>query len=186
MHAIHRYLLVLGSLAVLSMGSANAQVGPALAEPGAWREQKLDFDYMGFTEHYSCLGLQDKLWRILRELGARSDASVFDTFCPERSARVDRMPTVRLQFAALFPGMFSGPIAGQAVAPVVGAWKSVNLVGTGKLDSDECELMEQITSDVLPHFSVRNLQKAASCAPHVRTLTALRLEVFAPLPGAAR
>jgi hypothetical protein len=181
----------LGSVFLASIGilASAAQASPSSAEPGAWKEQELSFDFMGFTDHYTCSGLQEKMRLVLRELGARSDLRVFEPSCLDQSLRTHPIPSVRMQFASLVPGpgaqAGAGTNAGTSAAPVAGAWKRVDLVGAGKLDKDECELVEQIVSDLLPHFAVRNVQRPANCVPHTRTLTALQLEVFAPLPQPA-
>jgi hypothetical protein len=167
------------ALSVLSGAGAAAEASGAPGEAGVWKEQRLDFDYIGFTDHYACRGLQGKVSLVLHELGARPDMSVVETGCIDEARRTDPVPGVRLQFASLAPDAAAG-------APVAGAWKRVDLVGPGKLDAEECELMGQIATELLPHFVVRNVQQPARCAPHMRTRTALRLEVFAPLAPPAR
>ncbi len=41
--------------------------------PAVWKEQHLEFSYMGRTARYSCEGLRDKMRSLLLDLGARRD-----------------------------------------------------------------------------------------------------------------
>src|SRR5579863_2263750 len=67
---------------LLPAGPARAEpTGSPDGEPGVWQEHQVDFPYLGFTSHYSCDGLQDKLQLLLRQLGARSDAKVLSYGC---------------------------------------------------------------------------------------------------------
>jgi hypothetical protein len=176
------------ALGLTLVAGAAAAVEPAAGQPGIWKTQSLDFAYMGFTDHYTCDGLYDRMRVVLRELGARNDMNVMSYGCIDadttrRSLRENRFPSVKLDFAALYP-QEAGAAAGDS-AGVPGTWKSVNLVGPGKLAADECELIEQVVREVLPHFAVRNVDKPRGCVPHQYTANyALRLEVFAPVAAA--
>jgi hypothetical protein len=111
---------------------------------------------------------------VLRLMGARADASSV-TGCGDNPRFVDRFPYVHAHFATLVPAP-----AGAAPA-VAGQWREVDLVGSGKLDPNECELMEQIVDQLVPRFAARNVAKPGSCVPHTETRTlALHMEVFAP------
>lgn len=174
-----------GLLSCAAVSGAQAQAAPAA--PGLWQEQDLVFDYMGFTDHYSCSGLRQKMIIVLRTLGARPDFEATEWGCADTTRRPSAMtfPATHLKFASLAPvGEGSASAAASTTAaggPVNGVWKTVNLIGNNGLDLDECELVEQISHDLLPHFAVRNVQKPSSCMPHSRsTNNAWRLEVFVP------
>lgn len=158
---------------------ASPARAPLASEPGVWKEQDLQFDYLGFTMHYSCSGLRERMLLVLRLLGARAEAGDV-AGCGDYPRAIERFPYVRARFATFVPADPS------AAATVPGQWRSVDLVGLGKLDANECELMEQIIQQVLPRFAVRNIGKPANCVPHQETRTeALRLDVFGPLAQAA-
>jgi hypothetical protein len=188
MHAI-RWTAGLLALTLALAAGPGAAAEPSAGQPGVWKPQSLDFDYMGFTDHYTCDGLHDRMRVVLRELGARKDMNVMSYGCSSdstrRALREDRFPAAKLDFAALFP-QDAAPAPDAAGDATAGAWKSVNLVGSGKLDPEECELIEQVVREVLPHFAVRKVEQPQSCVPHQSTRTyALRLEVFAPVTAAA-
>jgi hypothetical protein len=174
--AVAGFLLACACAAPATEPAASQPVTQAVTASAAqWKAQDVTFTYMGFTAHYSCTGLRERMLIVLRELGAGKPMELMDYGCADETFHRDRMPTVHMQFSSLQPG--------SGAAPVSGYWKQVNLVGPGKLDSGECELMEQIVSDVLPHFTVRNVDKVPACMPHAPTLvTAMRLEVFMPVP----
>jgi hypothetical protein len=182
METVRRHALAAGAVLLLTLLAAGAMAQTAKPQAGTWKEQEFDFQYSGFTSHYTCGGLREKMLVVLQELGARPGYTVQELYCGYPETLREHFPTVKLRFAALLP-LAQGAAAGGAT--VDGAWKPVNLVGLNKLDRDECELAEQIAQDLLPLFAVRNVQKQTGCVPHQETINAmLRLEVFAPLAAA--
>lgn len=161
--------------------------GAAAAEPAVWKDQELVLDYMGFTTHYSCDGLRDRVRAVLLQLGARADLEVTSSGCVRAAGGPERFPRVDAHFATLQPAPAPASAPGAGAAPAVsGAWKSLNLAGRDGLGPGECELAEEVVRTVLPHFTVRNLDVHAPCVPHAETIAlGLRMEVFAPLPAAA-
>jgi len=165
-----RQVRALGCAFAIAMLAAT---GARAAEPGVWKDQEMVLDYMGFTTHYSCDGLRDKVRAVLLQLGARPDLSVTSSGCTRPSGGPERFPRVEAHFATLQPA--AAPVPGS------GAWKSVNLGGPRGLAEGECELAEEIVRTVLPHFAVRNVDFHAPCVPHAETIgLSLKLEVFAP------
>ena len=164
---------ILFLVALVSL-QAHAQAADATAVAAQWKPQELDFDLMEFTAEYSCQGLHGKMQLLLQALGAQPGAELVELGCMEPGFRGTRMPTVKMRFASLHPADGSGPQRG--------AWKSVNLVGIGKFDNTECELLEAVSRQVLPRFTVRNVQDLPPCFPHTQTLVpSFKLEVFAPV-----
>jgi len=190
--------------------TAAAGTAAAPIEAGTWKEQDFDFDFIGFTAHYTCSGLRERVLLVLRLLGARAD-SVSATTCADAPGFFDPFPRVRAHFAALAPAAPGAAADGapgttthdpahataQAKADAVahasagaggavpGQWRSVNLVGLGRLDPTECELLAQVLDEVVPLFATRNAAPPPRCLPHQETRTAaLRLEVFAPSAAA--
>ncbi len=148
------------------------------AESAAWQEQDIVLDYQGFTTHYSCDGLRDRVREVLLRLGARPDLTVSASGCVRLSGP-ELFPTVHAHFASLRPA--PAPASGS------GDWKSLNLGGNMGLDPGECELAEEIVRTVLPHFAVRNADPAPHCVPHQSSaVLSLKLEVFAPPASVAR
>lgn len=163
------------ALALLALGIALADA-PA-AQPGQWQAQDLQFDYQGFTTHYSCDGLAERVRMVLLLLGARSDLQVTSLGCSAPPGHPDMFPSLRLQFATLQPGAPAGAASGH--------WKAVNLGGMHALAPGECELAEQIVATVLPRFSVRNVGRPPVCVPHEAAASlSVPLEVFVADEGA--
>ena len=158
----------LAALAVPRTGVAQAaaQDAPATAtQPAVWTARELRFIYQGFTTHYSCNGLRDKVRQALLALGARPDLSVRESACASPAGRPDPFPGVNIKLQVLKP--WDGAAAADA-PPVPAHWKSVDL----KLNRDplheagDCELLEQIKQTLLPLFTSRNVQYSSNCVPH--------------------
>jgi hypothetical protein len=146
-----------------------------------WTPKELTFVFMGFTAHYSCDGLQDKIRHVLGELGARGDFKVDYYGCSSSFGRPDPFPGVRIRMHVLQPAA-----ADDKSAEVVGArWQRTNL----RLDKDpvweasDCELLEQIRQKILPLFATRNVDFASNCVPHQAYLgTRLSADLLFPVP----
>jgi hypothetical protein len=127
--------------------------------PAEWTPKVLNFVYKhGFTTHYSCEGLRDKMKDILTRLGA-GDIQIRSTGC------------INLAGPDVFPGVYVRmnvlqPAHEWAIGRTVPAhWKKVDLL-TGRDPVDaagDCELVAQIKQDVLPLFVTRNVDYSATC-----------------------
>ena len=167
----------------LPVWAASAQSAPPRAEVenAAWTAKELTFVFMGFTAHYSCDGLRDKIRHVLGELGARSDFKVDYYGCSSPFGRPDPFPGVRIKMQVLQPAG-----ANEQSADLVGAhWRRVDL----HLDKDpvweaaDCELLEQIKQKILPLFATRAVDFASNCVPHQAYLgTRLAAELLFPDP----
>jgi hypothetical protein len=145
-------------------GAADTAATPTDARSAVWTPKELTFVFMGFTAHYSCDGLRDKIQHVLGELGARSDFKVDYYGCSSPFGSPDPFPGVRIKMQVLQPAG-----ANDRSADVVGAhWQRVDL----HLDKDpvweasDCELLEQIKQKILPLFATRNVAFASNCVPH--------------------
>src|SRR5437762_588859 len=100
------------TLAVVAAHTCGAATPPQSGSPAApvtgipmaavWREQHLEFFYMGRTSRYSCDGLRDKVRAMLLDLGARRDLKISAAGC-EDSGRVGRKspaPSLYITFSA--------------------------------------------------------------------------------------
>ena len=144
--------------------AAESAVAAADAETAVWTPKELTFVFMGFTAHYSCDGLQDKIRHVLGQLGARSDFKVDYYGCSSPFGTPDPFPGVRIRMHVLQPAA-----ADNKSAELVGArWQRTSL----RLDKDpvweasDCELLEQIRQKILPLFATRNVDFASNCVPH--------------------
>jgi hypothetical protein len=186
------------ALAVVALGygtAATAAAGdaPAVAadaQSAVWAPKELRFTYQGFTTHYSCDGLREKVRAALLALGARKkDLSVQEWGCSTPSGRPDPFPAVSIKVQVLQPVVAATAADATRVAA---HWKAVDL----RLDRDplsqsgDCELLEQIKQSILPLFSTRNVEYSSNCVPHQLSAggTRLRAEVLvsdAPGTGSA-
>jgi hypothetical protein len=150
---------------LLIYGLAAAADPPAVsgdAASGVWTPKELYFQYQGFTTHYSCDGLTDKIKHVVRELGARGDFQVHPSGCSSPDGRPDPFPGVTIKMSVLQPAPDG------AAGSVPAHWQRVDL----KLDKDpvweagDCELLEQVKQKLLPLFATRNVDFASNCVPH--------------------
>ncbi len=168
-------------LALAPAAVAAAEQAPAPQPVAAeWREHEIIFNYQDFTTQFSCLGLREKMRKILDALGVRDDAKVSMYGCSAPVFRVAPAVSLKLRFATLHP------IAAESQAePVAGAWAAVDL-SRGKqrfLDRGDCALVERVRDQVLPAFAHEIVEDRTRCIPHRidGSGPVLRLRVLQPL-----
>lgn len=165
----------------LAAAAAESTPAPADAQAAVWARKELSFVFMGFTTHYSCDGLRDKIRHALTVFGARGDFQLSYSGCSSSYGTPDPFPGVHITMHVLQPAG-----AGESGAEVVGThWRRVDL----HLDRDpvweasDCELLEQIKQKILPLFATRNVDFASNCVPHQAYLgTRLSAELLFPDP----
>jgi hypothetical protein len=169
--------------ALLGSSAAFADDSAASQEPGVWQKHQYSFAFMGFTTTYSCDGLADKLKRLLLAAGARKDVKSQPGACASPFGRPDKFARADLTFYTLAPGTEQAADA-QAVA---GTWRSVTFAARSprELATGDCELVEQFKTNVLPMFTIRNLNNQTTCVPHQESgsVINLKFESFAAPPG---
>ncbi|HEY7963314.1 MAG TPA: hypothetical protein VID49_04310 [Steroidobacteraceae bacterium] len=157
---------------------ADTQAEGSAGVPAVWTAKELRFVYMGFTSHYSCDGLRDKIRVILTDFGARDDLQVSEGPCTDLG-RPTRFPGVNIKINVLQP-------AGDATdSSVVAAhWKRVQLPGPGDAvrQAGDCELVEQVKQKILPLFATRDVQYHSTCVPKQLSIggTSLSADVLVP------
>ena len=114
------------------------------AEPAAWTPHELIVDLHDLPKHYSCDELWYKFRDLLLTLGARQDMEILPYQCEANSPRVQlRFSTPRrLQDASAKWSELSAVTRTVRIAP--GSPK--------KLDSDDCVLVSQVKSSLLPYL----------------------------------
>ena len=167
-----------------------ALAGEVLAEPpvpgnpaqspapawAVWTPKELRFTYMGFTSHYSCDGLADKMRSILLQLGARPDLRIREIPCSGSLGRPTEFPGVTVNMNVLVP--WDATSANATVTPVPAHWKTVEL-STDRdplREAGDCELIEQVKAHVLPLFSARNVDYRSTCVPNQLQIGGTRLK----------
>jgi hypothetical protein len=154
---------------------ALSLIAGALAQPAAesnpptwvvWTPKELRFVYMGFTTHYSCDGLADKMRAILLQLGARPDLKVRELPCSGSLGRPTEFPGVTVNVNVLTP--WDATSANATVTPIPAHWKLVELSTERDplREAGDCELVEQVKAHVLPLFTARNIDYHSTCVPN--------------------
>ena len=179
-------------LSAAALAQAPPQASPAPPAWAVWTPKELRFVYMGFTSHYSCDGLRDKMRVILLQLGARPDMKLRETPCAGQLGRPTEFPGVTVNMNVLTP--FDAAKTNAAETPLPAHWKSVQ-ISTDRdplREAGDCELIEQVKSLVLPLFTARNIEYRSTCIPNQLQVggTLLKAEVLiadeqkAPAAGA--
>ena len=75
-----------GLICAVPVWAADGDTGNPV--PAVWKEQHLEFFYVGRTARYSCDGLRDKVRALLLDLGARRDIRVTAIGCEDSAAQV--------------------------------------------------------------------------------------------------
>ena len=161
----------------------SAPSGDDTAQLALWTEKQVHFTYSGFTTHYSCEGLRDKVRAALLQLGARRDLTVREGACTRPSGGPEPFPNVDVKMNVLQPTAASGD---QKSVPA--HWRRIEL----RLDKEalseagDCELVEQIKHTFLPLFATRNVDYRSACIAHQLTpsSTWLRADVLITDPRA--
>lgn len=189
-HASHRRtsarFALIGTLCLsavaIGCGTVSAASPPsaaANAQTAQWVQKRLRFTYMGFTTHYSCEGLSDKVRSVLLQLGARRKGlKVYPLGCVRSLGVPEPAPSVAGTVYVLEP--MAGEPAGNAGATGVAAhWQTVDvrLARSALEQAAQCELLEQVRQRILPLFATRNVQFSSNCFPHQLTLPGATLRV---------
>ncbi len=149
----------------LAAALADNAPGVVAPTPSVWVKHEYRFSYFGFTSTYSCDGLADKLKLLLLTAGARADAKAAPAACARGFGRPDKFASAYLTFYTLAPPGADQP----ADSPTVdGTWRDVKIMRRKPfpLETGDCELIEQFRNNVLPMFTVRDLDDKVTCVPH--------------------
>ena len=153
-------------LFVQANAGADARVASADSTQAEWTQKQVHFVFQGFTTHYSCQGLEDKVRKALLKLGARKDLKVDEGACWRPAGGPEPFPGVDVRMNVLEP--LRADTRGRQSNAVAAHWMPLDL----KLDQDplgqagDCELLEQIKNTFLPLFATRNVDYKSSCAAH--------------------
>jgi hypothetical protein len=142
--------------------------------PAVWKEQRLDFSYLGLTSRYSCQGLRDKMRALLLDLGARRDLKVAVTVCDEsgNGTHLGSLgPSLRIDFFA--PVLADAPPKPTGELAVDGVYETFTLTNDPfrNFGIGDCELVEQFVRQVLPKFVTRDLKQDITCVPYQQSGT---------------
>ncbi len=174
-------------MAVVACGAAGAAEA-ASAQPAKWVQRKIYFTYMGFTTHYSCDGLRDKMRLILLELGARKqDLAVNEAGCTSPQGGPEPFPSVRATFYALEP-VARDQAESLGAETVAAHWQtvSVRLSPSSLGQAAQCELLAQVKERILPLFDARNVRFQSNCVPYQLETPGAALQMDVLMPAGTR
>jgi hypothetical protein len=195
------------AIVAASTSPAATAAGPDSTTVSAvWVETKVNFPFRGLTSYYSCGGIENKVGRILKAIGARPGFKVQARSCvnypgvelmpwvyitaalpqpatPELLAELAK-PDSKRELVSLVNG--TGTPAPEAAAQFPARWQRVTLQGTalGPTQPGDCELVEQMTDEVFKQLGARIIDDRTSCVPRQVSPGSIQLtlEVLQPVP----
>lgn len=189
--------------AALALAPAVVLANPTEEQVTAvWKAQQMNFEYRGYSTTYSCRSLEDKLEIILRTVGARENVRLQSYVCDEQVgvARFQiSMQSPVIATEANIRELTIHDSKDELVARVNGAqlatandlerfpavWKRVSFARDRdmRLERGDCELVQQLRNQILPHMSVRIVtDKTNSCSSAFGNVGSPRLTVSALVP----
>ena len=158
-----------GLFLALPLWAADPVAGSPLQ--AVWKEQHLDFAYIGRTARYSCQGLREKMRSLLLDLGARRDLQVSLYSCDESESlrRGYLGPRLSLVFSTpALPDASAKPLHAGDLVPVNARYEPFTLTSDAfrNYGVGDCELVEEFARDILPHLSTRNVKQDITCIPY--------------------
>lgn len=190
-------ILLLATTLLAAMSAVAAEVVENAPVQAVWKDAEIDFTYIGRTSFYSCDSLEQKVRRVLKEVGAREDLRVRTHGC-DTLFSPERFMTVRIKLAipaAVAPGEGLAPeersrrelvarVRGEPAADLEAAeqfpatWKRVRFSRKSQfLDDGDCELIEQLQTHVFTKLDIRVIAKDNWCIPGQVNFGQLNLEV---------
>jgi hypothetical protein len=156
-----------------------------------WKEQHINFFYMGRTSRYSCEGLRDKVRAMLLELGARRDLKIAAVGCEDYDrVRVNSLaPSLNIIFSApALPDASAKPLHEGDLAATDARFESFTITSDAfrNLGVGDCELIEEFARQILPKLVTRELKRDITCVPYQQSGSRFLVKgkVLRPLPAA--
>jgi hypothetical protein len=156
-----------------------------------WREQHLDFFYVGRTSRYTCDGLRDKVRAMLLDLGARRDLKIAAIGCEDTGQMRARSsaPSLNITFSApALPDRTVKPLHEGDLSATDARFESFTIASDTfrNLGFGDCELVEEFTHQILPKLVTRALKSDITCVPHQASGSRFLVkgEILKPLPRA--
>lgn len=156
-----------------------------------WREQHLDFYYIGRTSRYSCDGLRDKVRAMLLDLGARRDLKIAALGCEDSGATRVNSPVPRLTItfsAPSLPDPSVKPLHEGDLSATDARFESFTIASDAfrNLGFGDCELVQEFSHQILPRLVTRALKRDIACVPYQASGSRflVRGEILKALPRA--
>jgi hypothetical protein len=187
-HIWRRRAIWTTSIAALACASfaAAAETGPKPIR-AVWQVQELRLTYMGFTSHYSCDGMREKIARWVKQLAPHENSKITIAGC-DNPTGVAHMPSVRIVLATPIAADAAGEITkdpkrAEAIAKLQHKGKapfedgSFDAVRTtvallskdyseGIGGAGDCEMLENFRDQVIKKIDARIVSDHLGCFPH--------------------
>jgi hypothetical protein len=193
--------------AMLFGGIAAEAQSDSQAVQAVWQVQELNLTYMGFTSHYSCDGMRDKVAEWVKSIGAHPSSSVTIAGC-DRPSGPAHMPSVRVVLATAATTGSAAASANASDAKRAAALTRINRDSKAPLQdtpfaahrktvvlrskqaieagaAGDCELLENFRDQVLKKIDARIVRDNLGCVPHQGTVGNPSLEVEVLVPTAS-
>jgi hypothetical protein len=183
---------VLAAMGLMFTASAwSADLGAGNPVAAVWKEQHLNFFYMGRTSRYTCDGLRDKVRAMLLDLGVRRDLRITALGCEEPAARArlgSLGPSLGLVFSApALPDAAAKPLHPGDLAAVNARFEAFIITSDAfrNMGIADCELVEAFAHQVLPKLATRDLRQDITCVPFQQSggRYVVRGEILKTLPS---
>ena len=169
----------------------SADLGTGYPIAAVWKEQRLNFFYMGRTSRYSCDGLRDKVRAMLLDLGARRDLRIAALGCEEPAARArlgSLGPSLGLVFSTpALPDATAKPLHPGDMSVVNARFEAFTITSDAfrNMGIADCELVEAFARQILPKFVTRDLKQDIDCVPFQQSggRYVVRGEILRTLPA---
>ncbi len=160
----------------LAAAGSHAAAPPEDADQGAaraavWKEQHLEFRYMGRTSRYSCNGLRDKVRAMLLDLGVRRDLKIVPFGCEDYDrAPIDSAPPrLKIVFSSpALPEAAATPMHAGDLAPIDASFERFTITSDAfrNMGIGDCELVQEFARQILPRLAARDLREDIVCVPY--------------------
>jgi hypothetical protein len=166
-------------VAVCAAARAQPAAGPTVAPPApagnpraaVWKDQRVEFLYVGRTSRYSCDGLRDKVRAMLLDLGARRDLSIVAVGCGGYDRRAAGPAGLRLKIEFSSPALpepRAKPVRDGDLAALDARFQPFRVASDAfrGMGIGDCELVQQFAQQLLPKLAVRDVHQDIACVPY--------------------
>lgn len=183
-----RSVWAIAGICMICVVSEGADTGSPV--PAVWKEQHVEFFYMGRTSRYSCDGLRDKMRAMLLDMGVRRDLRMTVSGCDETGVRLrlrSAGPSLSIVFSSpALPDAAAKPLRPGDLAAVDARFVAFTIADDAfrNMGIGDCELVEEFAHQILPKLATRNVQQDVTCVPYQQSGSRywVRGEVLRALP----
>ena len=146
-----------------------------------WEIRQVEFRFSGFNTRYTCSGLRSKVKKLLKHFGAQNVRLAGPCLGPRHEPQLFH----RLVLAFVVPVVANTHTSAAIATDTFKAVWEGREVRTNRpryIDGGDCELVEEVRRQVLPHFTVQDLDVGLRCPPHGRSLGGLATSLIVLQP----